>query len=39
MRLDGTTVLAITLMVLVTYLTRIAGLFLAGRFRLEVPKP
>ena len=35
MRLDGTTVLAITLMGLVTYLTRIAGLFVAGRFRLE----
>jgi uncharacterized membrane protein len=35
MRLDGTTVLAITLMGLVTYLTRIAGLFIAGRFRLE----
>ena len=35
MRLDGTTVLAIILMGLVTYLTRIAGLFIAGRFRLE----
>jgi uncharacterized membrane protein len=31
MRLDGTTVLVIALMAVATYLTRIAGLFLAGR--------
>ena len=35
MRLDGTTVLTIVLMGLVTYLTRIAGLFIAGRLSLE----
>ena len=35
MRLDATTVLTILMMGLVTYLTRIAGLFIAGRFRLE----
>jgi len=35
MRLAGTTLLAIVLMGLVTYLTRIAGLFIAERFRLE----
>jgi len=35
MRLDGTTVLAIVLMGLVTYLTRIAGLFIAGRLSIE----
>jgi uncharacterized membrane protein len=35
MRLDGTTVLAIVLMGLATYLTRIAGLFIADRVRLE----
>ena len=34
MRLAGTTLLAIVLMGLVTYLTRIAGLFIAERFRL-----
>jgi uncharacterized membrane protein len=35
MRLDGTTVLAILLMGLATYLTRIAGLLVGDRFRLE----
>jgi uncharacterized membrane protein len=35
MRLDGTTVLTIVLMGLVTYLTRIAGFFIAGRLSLE----
>lgn len=35
MRLDGATVVAIVLMGLVTYLTRIAGLFIAGRVSLE----
>jgi uncharacterized membrane protein len=30
MRLDGTTLLAIVLMAVATYLTRIAGLFIAG---------
>lgn len=35
MRLEGTTVLAIVLMGLATYLTRIAGLFIADRVRLE----
>jgi uncharacterized membrane protein len=35
MRLDGTTVLAIVLMGFVTYLTRIAGLFISERFRFE----
>ena len=35
MSLDGTTLLTIVLMGLATYLTRIAGLFIAGRFRLE----
>jgi len=35
MRLDGTAVLAIALMGLVTYLTRIAGLFIAQRLSLE----
>jgi uncharacterized membrane protein len=35
MRLDDTTVLTIVLMGLVTYLTRIAGLFIAGRLSLE----
>ena len=35
MSLDGTTLLTIVLMALATYLTRIAGLFIAGRFRLE----
>jgi branched chain amino acid efflux pump len=35
MRLDGTTLLAIVLMGLITYLTRIADLFIAGRFQLE----
>ena len=35
MRLDGTTVLTIVLMGLVTYLTRVAGLFIAGRLSLE----
>ena len=35
MRFDGTTVLAIVLMGVVTYLTRIAGLVIAGRFSLE----
>jgi uncharacterized membrane protein len=35
MRLDGSTVLTIVLMGLATYLTRIAGLLVAGRFRLE----
>jgi uncharacterized membrane protein len=35
MRLDGTTVLTIVVMGLVTYLTRIAGLFIAGRLSLE----
>jgi uncharacterized membrane protein len=35
MRLDGTTLLAIVLMGLATYLTRIAGLFIADRVRLE----
>ena len=37
MSLDGTTLLTIVLMALATYLTRIAGLFIAGRFRLEGP--
>jgi uncharacterized membrane protein len=31
---DGATLVAILLMALATYLTRIGGLFLAGRFRL-----
>lgn len=35
MRLDGMTVLAILLMALATYLTRISGLALAGRLRLH----
>ena len=35
MSLDRTVLLAILLMALATYLTRIAGLFLADRFRLE----
>ena len=35
MRLDATTVLTIVLMGAVTYLTRIAGLVIAGRFSLE----
>jgi len=35
MTLDGTTLLAIALMGVVTYLTRIAGLLVAGRTRLE----
>ena len=35
MTLDGTTFLAIVLMGLVTYLTRIAGLIIARRFRLD----
>ena len=35
MRLDTTTVLTIVLMGVVTYLTRIAGLVIAGRFALE----
>jgi uncharacterized membrane protein len=35
MRLEGTTVLAIVLMGLATYLTRIAGLFIADHVRLE----
>jgi uncharacterized membrane protein len=35
MRLDGTTVLAIVLMAVATYLTRIAGLFIAGRHGLD----
>jgi uncharacterized membrane protein len=35
MRLEGGTVLAIALMGLATYLTRIAGLFIAGRLRLQ----
>ena len=35
MRLDATTVLTIVLMGVVTYLTRIAGLVIAGRFALE----
>jgi len=35
MSLDGTTVLTIVLMGLVTYLTRIAGLFVAGRLSLR----
>jgi uncharacterized membrane protein len=35
MKLHGVTVLTIVLMGLVTYVLRIAGLFLAGRFRLE----
>jgi len=35
MSLDATTLLAIALMGVVTYLTRIAGLFIAGRARLE----
>jgi uncharacterized membrane protein len=34
-RLDATTVLTIVLMGVVTYLTRIAGLVIAGRFALE----
>jgi uncharacterized membrane protein len=34
MSLDRMSVLAIVLMGLATYLTRIAGLFIAGRFRL-----
>ena len=35
MTIDRTAFLAILLMALATVLTRIAGLFLAGRFRLE----
>jgi uncharacterized membrane protein len=35
MRLDGTTLLAIVLMAVATYLTRIAGLFIAGRHGLD----
>src|SRR5262249_60780701 len=35
MSLDGTTLFAIVLMGCVTYLTRITGLLIAGRFRLE----
>ena len=35
MTLDATTVLTIVLMGAVTYLTRIAGLVIAGRFSLE----
>jgi uncharacterized membrane protein len=34
MRLDGTTVLVIALMAVATYLTRIAGLFIAGHHEL-----
>ena len=34
MRLDGTTALTIALMAVVTYLTRITGLFIAERFEL-----
>ncbi len=34
MKVDGPTLLAIALMGLVTYLTRVAGLSIAGRFQL-----